>query len=373
MNQLSRSSTLLRLSRLLPPALSLALAACGAVEDPEGQGPGPGGGNIGLPDGGGGTGTGTDDPRQLFAKTSPWNTPATGSVDRNSSLMVSSASVGSLAYSFTTTGRGLAIAGTDDYPDYGVPLYEVTTSAPQVQVKDKYGWWGGGYSGVPMPANATPAIGTDHHLSIWDIPNHTLYEFWEMAKNPDGTWSAGAGVKFDTRGTGYQTTPWAVSARAYGGAAIAGAIRYEEMKAGVIEHALGMAYPWTRGQAYALGLGVDGVTVNIASHSDNALGADRNGAANLPEGARLRLKSSVNIDARCGASRACKVIGTALKKYGMYLVDTAGVATLYAEVLTGRDVSWTGLLSIRDAEVWTADDFELLSLPAALTATPPPQ
>lgn len=365
----SLSAVVPSLTATLVPALALLVAGCGAVDDLPGPETGPDGGMIGIPD----DGEDNHDPRQLFARSSPWNSPATGRVDPSSSLMISSQSTGSLAYSFATTGRGLAIAGTDDYPDYGVPLYEVTTSAPLVQVKDKYGWWGGGYSGVPMPANATPAVGTDHHLSIWDIPNHTLYEFWEMVKNPDGTWSAGAGVKFDTRGTGYQTTPWAVSARAYGGAAIAGAIRHAEMKAGVIDHALGMAYPWTRGQAYALGLGTDGITVNIASHSDNALGADRNGAANIPEGARLRLKASVDVAARCGANRACKIIGTALKKYGMYLVDTAGVATLYAEVLTGRDVSWTGLLSITDAEVWTADDFELLSLPAALTATPPPR
>jgi hypothetical protein len=99
-------------------------------------------------------------------------------------------------------------------------------------------------------------------------------------------------------------------------------------------------------------------------------GRRRNGASNIPEGARLRLKPSVDVDAKCGTHRACKVIGTALKKDGVYMVDTAGVATLYAEVLTGRDVSWTVSFSITDAQVWSADDFELLSLPALLTPAP---
>lgn len=364
--------------KLLPasfvlPVLALSLAAgCGGViidgtddiDDPSNpQGPGPGSNGPGSTD---------HDPNKLFAASSPWNALAGGAVDPSSSLMVSSGQVGSLAAALTKTGRGLDIAGTDDYPDYGVPLFKVVRGTPMtaVQVLDKYGWWGGGFANVPMPAAATPAIGSDHHLSIWDVDNYTLYEFWEMQRNPNGTWQAGAGVKFDTRGTGYQTAPWAVSARAYGGAAIAGAILYEEMRAGVINHALGMAYPGTRGRHYAAGLGVDGITQNIASHSDNSPLAERNLSSNIPEGARLRLKSSVDVNARCGGNTACSVIGTALKKYGMYVVDTAAVSTLYAEVLTGTGRTWAGLLRVTDAQVWTAADFELLALPATLTAAP---
>lgn len=346
-------------------ALALGLAACvpstvGSPGDPGPDAGGPKGDGSGGDDGGGG-GTG------LFARTSPWNMPATGRADAKSQLLIASGEVGSLAYSFATTGRGFDIAGTTEYPDYGIPLVRADAQTPRVAIADTYGWWGGPFASVPVPANAMPAAGTDHHLSIWDVPGHTLWEFWELVKRPDGTWTAGAGVKFDTTAAGYQTTPWAISARAYGGAAIAGAILYEELEAGAIEHALGMAYPWTRGQKYALGLGADGITPNIASHSDNAEEANRNLESNIPEGARLRLKASVDIAARCGTNRACKIIGTALAKYGAYVVDTAGVATFYAEVLTGRTETWTGKLGVTDARAFTADDFELLALPAALT------
>lgn len=308
-------------------------------------------------------------PCALFSPTSAWNVPATGSVAPQSATMISSTNVGSLKYAFNQRGVGFDIAGTASYPDYGIPLYYADASTPRVNVGDNTGWWGG-LTSVPMPAQAKTAVGTDHHLSIWDVPNNTIYEFWDMRKASNGSWSAGLGSKLDTNGLGYQTTAWRGSARAYGGSAIAGSIRYQEMKNGEIKHALAMAYPWTRGKAYAMGIGTDGITQNIATHSDNASAANRNTSANIPEGARLRLKASVDVNAKCGTNNNCKVIGRALQTYGAYVVDTSGVATFYAEVLTGKSVSWNGVLSIQDARAFAADDFELLSLPANLTATP---
>lgn len=310
-----------------------------------------------------------DDPSHLFSASSPWNIRAAGSVDGASATMITSGATGSLAWAFATTGHSLDIAGTDDYPDYGIPLYLVGAGAPTVRVTDKVGWWGG-FATVPIPADAKPSVGIDHHLSIWDVAHHQLFEFWQMQRNSDGTWTAGAGVVFDPRGTGYQSALWSLSARSYGGAAIAGLIRRDELNTGLIAHALALAYPGTRGQRYAAGLGADGITQNIASHSDNVTDASRNGAGNIPAGARLRLKASVNVTTRCAGNTACRIIGTALQNYGAYVVDHSGVPTLYAEVLTGRSATWSGLLRRTDASMWTAADFELLALPAALTATP---
>jgi hypothetical protein len=248
-------------------------------------------------------------------------------------------------------------------------VYKIDGATPLVQVYDTYGWWGGGMQ-APIPSNAVPARGTDHHLAVWDVPNHTIYEFWELVRRSDGKWTAGAGAKFDTNGPGYQTRPWAVSARAYGGSLAAGMITYEEMKAGVINHALGMAYPWTLGKKYAMGIGADGITANIATHNDNVSAAERNTGTNIPEGARFRLKAGVDLNARCGTNPGCKIIGAALKTYGAYVVDTAGVATFYAEDLSNKPESWSGLLNITDARGFQADDFELLSLPTTLTPSP---
>lgn len=304
---------------------------------------------------------------RLFADNSPWNTPiaSTATVDPASAEMVTSGNPGSLSYAFAQEGaQGFDIQGTD----YGVPLYYADGASPKVNVMDKFGWWAG-FTAAPMPTQATPAVGTDHHMVIWDVPNKTLYEYWDMNKNTDGSWTAGYGIMFPADGTGYQAGAWLNSARAYGGSAVGGIIRYEEMKAGEIKHALSLAYPYTRGKAYARGKGKDGITDNIASHSDNQAAANRNTPANIPEGARLRLKATVDIAARCGTKQSCVIIATALKKYGAYMVDTSGKrGFMPAEVLAGKNVSWSGVLSQNDIVTLLAEDFEIMSLPNDLTS-----
>src|SRR5204862_8273417 len=91
--------------------------------------------------------------------------------------------------------------------------------------------------------------------------------------------------------------------------------------------------------------------------------------ANLPERARCRLKATVDVNARCGTNRACKVVGTALQQYGAYVVDTGGWPCFYAEGMDGKQASWSGLLSANDTELWQVGDFEVLALPP-LTPVP---
>jgi hypothetical protein len=292
----------------------------------------------------------------LFSESSPWNVPARGAADANSDLMI-----GNLAAALPA--RGFAI-NTDRY---GIPLFYADASTPRVAVKNTTTWWRG--FEAPIPPQAKPDPGSDHHLAVWDVSSNRVYEFWNAVKGSDGRWSASYGIWFDTTGSGHQIGNWKPSARAYGGSLVAGAIRYHEMKAGRIEHALAMAYPTTRGDMYAGGVGPDGVTA-IATHSDNDRSANRTTAANIPEGARLRLKSSVDVGARCaGRAAACLVIGEALKTYGAYVVDTGGAPVFYAENLQGKQVSWNGVLGALDAGAFRATDFEVLGLPP-LTRAP---
>jgi len=292
---------------------------------------------------------------RLFASASPWNAVATGGADLLSGTMIGNLRAALAAHRFdVNTG------------DYGVPLYYADAATPRRTVRASTDWWGG--MTAPIPPQARPDGGGDRHLAVWDVPNGKLYEFWDMVKATDGSWSAGYGVTFDAQGPGHQTGLWQNSARAYGGSLVAGAIRYQEMKDGRIPHALAMGYPTTRGDKYALGPGPDGVMA-IATHNDNARSPDRTGPTNIPLGARLRLKASVDVGARCGSNRACAVIGAALKQHGAYVVDTAGVPVFYAENLQGKAVSWDGLLAPTDARPFEADDLEVLALPP-LTPAP---
>jgi len=297
----------------------------------------------------------------LFNASSPWNQPipSTAKADPNSDNMI-----GNLGTAFSSH----VLSVNTDATRYAIPIYYADATTPKVTVRDSSGWWDeSGFTAVPMPPQATPDPGSDGHLVVWDVPNATLYEYWKMVKNSDGTWSSGLGAKFSATGYGYQTGIWQGSARAYGGSLAAGAIRYSEMKNGVIPHALAMAYQYPRGDYYARGAASDG-TIGIASHNDNVRTSTQISIYNIPEGARLRLKPSVDVAARAatksGASRtACQIIGQALQTYGAYMVDHAGAPVLYAENLQGKDVSWSGLLNTLDISPFLATDFEVLTLP----------
>jgi hypothetical protein len=303
--------------------------------------------------------------RPLFAASSPWNTaiPSLVMDDALSPSMINNLGIAMASKPLTVN---------TDAVGYGVPIFYADANTPLARVRDTTGWWDESrFTSVPMPPQAVPDRGSDRHLVVWDVPNDVLYEYWRMEKNSDGSWSAGYAIRFSATGAGYQTGIWQGSARAYGGSLAAGAIRYCEMVNGVIPHAIAMAYPFTRGDYYARG-SAGGIT-SIASHCDNVRDSDRINFYNIPEGARLRLKPSVDLAARASqksgpSQRACQIIGQALKTYGAYIVDTAGAPTLYAEILRGKDVSWNGLLSPLDSSPFLASDFEVLTLPNLTSA-----
>jgi len=284
----------------------------------------------------------------LFSAASPWNVAATGVADPLSEAMI-----GNLQAAFQR--RPLAI----NLDNYTVPLYYADAATKQYTVRDSSDWWGG--MTAPLPDGASPDKGGDRHLAVWDVAAGRLYEFWDMRKR-SGRWEAGYGIVLDARGAGHQTTLGAGSARAYGGSLVGGLIRYQEMKDRRITHALAMAYPTTRGDAYAAGWGA-GRVLAIATHADGEYAGNRTRSNNIPLGARLRLRSGVDLTARCGKNAACLAIGEALRTYGAFMVDTAEVPVVYAEGLRGKDVSWTGVLDANDLRGFQARDFEVLALP----------
>jgi hypothetical protein len=116
------------------------------------------------------------------------------------------------------------------------------------------------------------------------------------------SWSAGSGAIFDLTSNGLRTATW-TSADAAGLPILPGLIRYDEIEAGEIAHALRFTAQRTQ-QAY----------VWPARHY-----ASDNTNPNLPPmGARVRLKADVNISAY---PPEVQVILVALQRYGMFLAD----------------------------------------------------
>jgi hypothetical protein len=129
-----------------------------------------------------------------------------------------------------------------------------------------------------------------------------LYELGAAHPQPDGTWTAAAGAIFDLRSHALRPSGW-TSADAAGFPILAGLVRYDEVAAGQINHALRFTAPRTR-RAF----------VWPARHY-----ASRLTDPNLPPmGQRFRLRADYDISS---FHPEVQVILRALKRYGLILAD----------------------------------------------------
>jgi len=134
-----------------------------------------------------------------------------------------------------------------------------------------------------------------------DRDNCVLYEVFDAWPNTVGSWDAGSGAVYDLNSHALRSAAGPAPTRP--AAHPAGLVRYEEVAAGRIEHALRFTVPQTR-RAY----------IWPARHYASSL----TGAQYPPMGQRFRLKASFDISS---FSPANQVILRALKEYGMFLAD----------------------------------------------------
>lgn len=243
-----------------------------------------------------GTTSGGDLGFQVFPPDNPWNTDISGyPVDPNSADYI--ASIG---------------AGTGLHPDFGtvwdggpngIPYVLVAGSQPKVPVSFYYPEESdpGPY---PIPDDIPVEWGSDHHIIVVDTTNRLLYEVFDATKTASG-WDTGSGAIFDLTSNELRPDYW-TSADAAGLPIFPGLVRYEEVQAGSINHALRFTVSRTQ-QGF----------IHPATHYASS---DTN--PDLPPmGLRLRLKSSVDIS---GFSPKVQVILQALKTYGMFVADNGG-------------------------------------------------
>ena len=184
---------------------------------------------------------------------------------------------------------------------YGIPYNVVGSSAAKYTVKFQYA---GQSDPGPYPIPSNPKIegGSDRHLIVVDKSACKLYELFAVSRTSTGAWKAGSGAIWSLTSNALRPKGW-TSADAAGLPILPGLARYDEVAAGLINHALRFTAPTTR-RAY----------VYPARH----FASDDTSTALPPMGLRLRLKASVDIS---GFGPQSKVILTALKRYGMLLAD----------------------------------------------------
>ena len=158
------------------------------------------------------------------------------------------------------------------------------------------------------PIEGAPGADGDRHVLMLDKDNCILYElFYVWPPNTPGynetpNWTAYSGAIFDLKRNDMRTDGW-TSADAAGLAILPGLVRYEDVAAGEIEHAIRMTAS-----------GTQNTYVWPASHHAGVSGTTR-----PPMGQRFRLKASYVIPATF--SIESQRILRALKKYGAIIAD----------------------------------------------------
>jgi len=202
--------------------------------------------------------------------------------------------------------------------------------------------------GAPIEGDPNPGSG-DRHVIVLDNSNCFLYEMFSAFPNNDGSWNAGSTAVWDLSADEQRPYTW-TSADAAGLPIFAGLVRYDEVQAGKIQHAL----RFTLQQSQA-------AFVPPASHwaanSSNPLAA--------PMGMRLRLKPGVDISP---FSTNVQVILTALKKYGMIMADNGS-----SMFISGAPDSRWDNNDLHNLSQITAADFEVVEMNPIYTQANIPQ
>jgi hypothetical protein len=251
------------------------------------------------PSGGGGS---TSEPMvggcQAFPTDNAWNTPIdTAAVRSDSSTMVAKIS--------STGGRSFLHADFGGNGAYGIPYLVVPSTEPKVTIN--YTAYGDESDPGPFPIPKTAPIegGSsstgDRHVIVVQQGACHLYElyraFWSTNE-----WDADSGATWELGSDALRPAGW-TSADAAGLPILPGLVRYDEVAAGQINHALRFTVAQTQ-------KGYISPARHYASSSTDA--------TLPPMGLRLRLKASFSLAGYTGESL---VILKALKKYGMIVAD----------------------------------------------------
>lgn len=249
-----------------------------------------------------------------FPATSAWDTDISAApLDPNNQAITSAAGFAGLHlhHDFSSVAGG----------NYGIPYVVVdSTSTPLVPIDVIDYASESDVALAPFPLNApiegAPAdcsgwpdtyVG-DSHVLVLDRHACMLYETFNTHRC-SGAWNSSSETIWDMQN--YEQRPWGwTSADAAGLPIFPGLVRYDEVAAGAINHAIRFTMQVTKNDAN------NGYFVEPASHAAGIYW----GVSNVM-GMRIRLQASFDIS---GYSPANQVILTAMKKYGMILADNGG-------------------------------------------------
>lgn len=232
-----------------------------------------------------------------FAPTSAWNTalPVNPVLDPKSAAMITSV---------TPSGRAYA-----NIYAYGDPVFTATAGTATARVDCTMPWGTCDLEGkdVRIPADARPTTGTDGRMIVVDLAARTSCDFWQARKVSATSWTTSWGTCASLDGDGRGPSGGATGG---GVNTLTGVVRTFEMRNLSIPHALSLA---TNNSCRTVFRFPATKTDGSSSRTDC-----------IPEGARLQLDPSIDVNALPGITPGEKAVARALQTYGAINRDNSG-------------------------------------------------
>ncbi len=283
-----------------------------------------------------------------FGSDSLWNQDISGApVDANSGAIIN----------FIGPAVGMhADFGSGQYQGSNIGIPYSVVSGSQSPVSITFTAYGSESDPGPMPVPGNAPIegdpnpgNGDRHVLVLDNSHCFLYELFSAFPNGNGSWNAASAAVWDLLGNEQRPWTW-TSADAAGLPIFPGLVRYDEVAAGQVQHAIRFTLPQSRAAA-----------VLPATHW-----ASNSTSANAPPmGMRLRLKANYNIS---GFSTNVQVILSAMKKYGLIMADNGS-----AMYISGAPDSRWDNDDLHNLGQVPASAFEVVQMNPVYTASNLPQ
>ncbi len=236
---------------------------------------------------------------------------------------------------------GSGIWPPDNGGPIGIPYIVVPANQPKVAV-DFYYPDESDPGPYPIPPNAPieggPNSDGDRHILLAQEGTCLLYEIYDAHPRTDGGWDAGSGAIFDLRSNALRPDGW-TSADAAGLPILPGLVRYDEVVAGEITHALRFTAPETQ-RAF----------VWPARH----FASDLTDTRFPPMGQRFRLRADYDLS---DFDPQIQVILRAMQRYGIILADNGSPWYISG----APDERWDNDI-LHQLDRLTGDDFEAVDV-----------
>lgn len=236
---------------------------------------------------------------------------------------------------------GSGIWPPEDGGPIGIPFVVVPADQPGVPVSFNYDEESDpGLYPIPIdpPIEGGPQSDGDRHILIVQEGACQLFELFDAWPRGDGGWDAGSGAIYDLNSNALRPAGW-TSADAAGLPILPGLVRYDEVAAGEIAHALRFTAPTTQ-RAY----------VWPARH----FASDETGENYPPMGQRFRLRADFDVS---DFDPQIRVILRAMQRYGIILADNGSPWYISG----APDERWDNDV-LHQLDRLTGDDFEAVDV-----------